>query len=101
MFYFSHAFLCSSEFSSGDDVVATDSSTNDYDDLTTLKVTMRYPSGGGTGATITYVEINVYQSNSNGKAYVTSGGIGQTSIVVVVEAYKTYYFDFYSWVYGK
>ncbi|XP_036320234.1 uncharacterized protein LOC118734637 [Rhagoletis pomonella] len=84
----------------GDRLVSTDSSTNDFNVPTTLTAKTRYPSSG-TGAVVTYVQINVYQSNDNGRAYVTSGGIGSTHIAVAVEAVKTYYFDFYSYIYGK
>ncbi|XP_011185051.1 uncharacterized protein LOC105213715 [Zeugodacus cucurbitae] len=86
----------------GDRLVASDSSTNDYDVPTTLTVTMRYPSAGaGPGAVVTFVKIQTYQSNNDGRAYATSGGIGQRTIVVAIEAHRTTYFDFFSWVYGK
>ncbi|XP_069966347.1 uncharacterized protein [Bactrocera oleae] len=85
---------------SGDRLVSSESSTNDYDLPTSLRVTVRYPSSG-TGAVITYVKITTYQSNNDGRAYVTSGGIGQRSIVMVIEAVRTTYFDFYSYIYGK
>lgn len=84
----------------GDRLVSNDSSTNDYDVLKTLTVTMKYPKSG-TGAVITYVKINTYQSNNDGRAFVTTGGIGKRNIVVAIKACETTYFDVYSWVYGK
>ncbi|XP_053947900.1 uncharacterized protein LOC128856615 [Anastrepha ludens] len=87
---------------SGDSLVSSESSTNDFDVATTVSANIRYPcTGTGTGAVVTYVKINVYQSNSDGRAYVTSGGIGSTYVAITVEAVKTYYFDLYTFVYGK
>ncbi|XP_054729262.1 uncharacterized protein LOC129238247 [Anastrepha obliqua] len=85
---------------SGDSLVSSESSTNDFDVATTVSANIRYPSTG-TGAVVTYVKINVYQSNSDGRAYVTSGGIGSTHVAITIEAVKTYYFDLYTFVYGK
>lgn len=41
-----------------------------------------------------------FQTSSLGKAYVVNGGINQHMISVVVEAYNTYVFNVFAYVYG-
>ncbi|XP_039961640.1 uncharacterized protein LOC120775499 [Bactrocera tryoni] len=84
----------------GDSLVGSKSAVNDYDLPTSLSVTVNYPSSG-TGAIITHVKVTTYQSNTDGRAYVTSGGLGKRNLVMVIEAVKTTYFDYFAYIYGK
>lgn len=64
-----------------------------------MTLRLNYPAAG-TGAVITYLEIVVDQTSDKGRAYVTSGGIGQRSIGVIVEALSTVQFTYVATIYG-
>lgn len=50
---------------------------------------------------IEYKRQILFQTSNNGQAYLVRGGIGQTYIAVIVEAYHTLYFNFRATFYGR
>lgn len=67
---------------------------------TDVVLTLNYPSNGGQGAIVSFVVINVNQSNDLGYAYVAAGGIGQRYINIIVEAKSTTYFQYQAYIFG-
>ncbi|XP_055919569.1 uncharacterized protein LOC129951451 [Eupeodes corollae] len=85
--------------SSGDRLVSQASDSVSWNTPQSVQLRLEYPASG-TGAVITHVQIDVNQSSNSGQAYVIAGGIGQRRIVIIVEAYNTYYFSYVSNIYG-
>ena len=65
-----------------------------------VTTTLSYPSTGGNGAFLTYILINCEQSSNNGRGFVTSGGVKQHSIQIVIETPFTTYFNYAAMFYG-
>jgi hypothetical protein len=90
-----------SEFSVlGDIVVANASDKKKWPTSQNVTTTLAYPNGGGNGAFLTYILINCEQSSNLGRAYITSGGIGQHFVQIVIEAQVTSYFNYAAFFYG-
>jgi len=84
---------------SGDRLVATAAGSNSWTSAQDVKLALSYPKTG-IGAIITYLQVIVEQSTNIGRGYVTSGGIGQRQITVVIEGNQTLYFKYSSEIYG-
>ncbi|CRK95679.1 CLUMA_CG009137, isoform A [Clunio marinus] len=84
----------------GDSVVANGSNKRKWSIPQNVTTTLSYPSSGGNGAFLTYILINCEQSSNLGRAYVTSGGVGQHFIQIIVEAQVTNYFNYAAFFYG-
>lgn len=80
-------------------MVAETSASQQWSSLQDVTTSVFYPTTG-TGAIITYVQINVDQTSNFGRAYIVSGGIGQRAIKVVIEAQRTLAFRHLSTIYG-
>lgn len=91
--------MISIEFS-GDVVVATNGDKKWYDEPMNVTYNLFYPLNGGDGAFLTYIMINVNQTSPIGQAYVTSGGINQHNINIVLEANVTTFLNFDAFMYG-
>lgn len=83
----------------GDRLLTTASASQRWNRAQNVKQNLRYPKSG-MGAVVTYVEIVVNQSTNLGRAYVISGGIGQRSVGLVIEAQNTLYFTYRASVFG-
>ncbi|XP_055533960.1 uncharacterized protein LOC129723645 [Wyeomyia smithii] len=83
----------------GDRLVATNGQNITWPTLRDVTLTLDYPKNG-VGAYVTYLQINVVQSSSLGKAYIVRGGIGQRFVSVIVEAYSTSFFNYTAMIYG-
>ncbi|XP_001237263.3 uncharacterized protein LOC4576160 [Anopheles gambiae] len=64
-----------------------------------VRLDLQYPTAG-VGAVVSYVEVVVQQSTTQGRGYVVSGGVGQRQIRLVIEAYSTLYFSYTAAIYG-
>ena len=84
----------------GDQLVASDSGYNSWATPQNAHLNLYYPTSG-VGAVISYLEITVSQSSTIGRAILLSGGIGQRSINVVVEANNTYWLGYSAVIYGR
>uniref|UniRef100_A0A1Q3FN42 Putative transcription activator mbf2 n=1 Tax=Culex tarsalis TaxID=7177 RepID=A0A1Q3FN42_CULTA len=84
---------------SGDRLVAADSNGQSWATLQDVALTLNYPRSG-TGAVVTYVQVVVNQSSNQGRGYIAAGGIGQRRISLVIEAYRTNYFNYNAQIYG-
>lgn len=80
-------------------MVAQTSASQQWSTLQDVTTSVFYPKTG-TGAIISYVQINVDQTSNSGRAYVVAGGIGQRAITVVVEAQRTLVFRHSTEIYG-
>lgn len=80
-------------------MVAETSASQQWSTLQDVTTTVFYPKTG-TGAIITYVQINVDQSSNYGRAYVVAGGIGQRAVKIIIEAQRTLSFRHVSTIYG-
>ena len=80
-------------------MVAQGTDTYSYAEPNDVSLQLSYPEEG-TGAVVTHVEIVAVQNNNLGNAYVVSGGIGQRSISIVIEAQETDYFSYKALYYG-
>lgn len=83
-----------------DYLVAQKTDSANYGSPNDVVLTLTYPANGGQGAVVTYVLINVNQSNYNGRAFISAGGIGQRYIRIIVEAKATNYFQYQAYIYG-
>lgn len=84
----------------GDRLVAMDNGWAQYPSKQNLELKVWYPTNG-VGAVLTYVQILITQDNGTyGRGYVTSGGIGQRYIQVVVEAWNTAFIRYDYALYG-
>lgn len=84
----------------GDTLVAKKSDFASYATPQNVKLTLTYPTSG-TGAVVTHVLVDVQQSSTLGRGYVTGGGIGQRYIQIVIEAQATTYFGYSAYIYGR
>ncbi|KAJ6640121.1 hypothetical protein Bhyg_12870 [Pseudolycoriella hygida] len=84
----------------GDRVVGTRSQNIKYPRIMDVRANMTYPISG-IGKNLTYVTIQVNQTSNIGRAYVAKGGIGKRFIAILVEAYKTFTFNYTATFYGK
>ncbi|XP_055919891.1 uncharacterized protein LOC129951668 [Eupeodes corollae] len=84
----------------GDAIVSQASDSLTFKTPQRVVMNFKYPSEGEVTAIITFVQILIEQSNSEGRAYVVSGGIGQRSIEMIVEASNTTLLKFTSTIYG-
>lgn len=84
---------------SGDGVVAQTSKNQRYKTAQNVKVDLRYPASG-FGKLVTYVEITVNQTSTQGSAIISSGGFGQHFIGLTIYAQNTYQMDYSAVVYG-
>lgn len=84
---------------SGDRLVGLSSDSKSWSTLQDVRLDLQYPTAG-LGAVVTYVEVVVNQSSPQGKGYIVSGGIGQRSIRLVIEAYSTSFFNYNAAIYG-
>lgn len=84
----------------GDVVVANVSNKKKWAQPQNVTTTLSYPSSGGQGAFLTYILINCEQSSNLGRAYVTSGGVQQHYVQIVIESQVTTYFNYASFFYG-
>jgi len=84
----------------GDRVVAIDGRNLTYTRMQDIKTNMTYPKSG-IGRRLTYITIDVNQTSNFGQAYVIRGGIGKNFIGIIVEAYRTLYFNYRATFYGK
>lgn len=85
--------------SSGDSLQATDSSNYAWGAPQDVKLSLKYPRSG-TGATISYIQIDVEQSTNIGQAYVLDGGIGQKKVSLIVEGNQTLTFKYKADIFG-
>ncbi|XP_031628629.1 uncharacterized protein LOC116344295 isoform X2 [Contarinia nasturtii] len=83
----------------GDRLVATAAGSNSWTSAQDIKLTLNYPKTG-IGSIVTYLQVIVEQSTNIGRGYVTSGGIGQRQITVVIEGNQTLYFKYNAEIYG-
>lgn len=81
-------------------VVANGSDKKRYSVPQNVTTTLTYPSSGGNGAYLTFIQVNCEQSSNIGQAYVTSGGVNQHFIQIVIEARVTNYFNYAAFFYG-
>lgn len=106
-------------FELGDRLVAWGSDRIEYSGVRNVTFTLTYPRGG-IGAIISYYEVLVdmvssygsmchlffffhlvnFQSSNYGNAYIDSGGIGETHITIVIEAYNTRWFRYIFAIHG-
>lgn len=84
----------------GDLVVANAADKKTWPSAQNVTTSLTYPSSGGNGAFLTYILINCEQASNLGRAYVTSGGVGQHSVQIVIEAQVTTYFNYAAFFYG-
>uniref|UniRef100_A0A182Q704 Uncharacterized protein n=1 Tax=Anopheles farauti TaxID=69004 RepID=A0A182Q704_9DIPT len=84
---------------SGERLVGLSSDSASWATSQDVRLDLQYPTAG-VGAVVTYVEVVVNQSSSQGKGYIVSGGIGQRFIRLVIEAYSTTYFTYTAAIYG-
>lgn len=84
---------------SGDAVVGHTSKNQRYPTFQNVKVDLRYPASG-YGKMITYVEIAVNQTSTQGYAQITQGDVGQHFIAISVYATNTYQMDYSAIIYG-
>lgn len=84
----------------GDTLVATKTDFASYATPQNVKLTLTYPTSG-TGAVVTHVLVDVQQSSSVGRGYVTGGGVGQRYIQLMIEAQTTTYFGYSAYIYGR
>lgn len=85
---------------SGDRFIAGDNGYAQYPSKQNLELTVRYPAQG-VGNVVTFVQILITQDDGTyGRGYVTSGGIGQRYISLVVEAWNTAYIRYDYAFYG-
>ncbi|XP_034483690.1 uncharacterized protein LOC117788875 [Drosophila innubila] len=71
-----------------------------FDNFSNLKLIVTYPKTG-SGKIVTYVSIELQQSNRLFHAYVFDGGIGERNIELYVQAYHTRLFSWDIKIYGK
>lgn len=84
----------------GDRLVAIDNGWAQYPSKQNLNLNIFYPTSG-IGAVLSYVHILIIQDNGTfGRGYVTSGGIGQRYIQIVVEAWNTAFIRYDYSLYG-
>uniref|UniRef100_A0A1A9WAQ0 Uncharacterized protein n=1 Tax=Glossina brevipalpis TaxID=37001 RepID=A0A1A9WAQ0_9MUSC len=84
-----------------DHLLAQFADTLEYPAKKDVSVDLRYPEKDGiTGDILTYIEIETLQDNEDGNAYVVSGGIGQRSIFIILEAKQTEHFSYNAHFYG-
>ncbi|XP_053688761.1 uncharacterized protein LOC128737994 [Sabethes cyaneus] len=83
----------------GDRLVATGAQNMTWPTLRDVTLTLDYPKTG-VGAYVTYVQVNVVQSSSLGKAYLVRGGIGQRFVSLLVQAFSTTFFNYTAVIYG-
>lgn len=75
----------------GDRLVAIDNAWAQYPSKQNLEIQLWYPASG-VGAVLSYIQVLVTQDNGTfGRGYVISGGIGQRSVQIVIEAWNTAY----------
>lgn len=84
-----------------DKLVAQKSDFTSYAGPRDVQLVLTYPSNGGQGSIVTFVQVEVNQSTNKGRGYVSSGGIGKRSIQIVIEAKKTTYFEYNASIYGR
>lgn len=65
-----------------------------------IRLTITYPTSG-VGAIVGFAQVVVEQSTTTGNAFVQSGGIGQRSIVVIVNAAGTNFFNYAGQIWGR
>lgn len=61
---------------------------------------MNYPSGSSTGITLTCIEIYVEMSANDTGGYITSGGIGNFNVEVLLTSNLTRTFAYETFIYG-
>lgn len=83
----------------GDQLVAHTSRNQQWPSPQNVKIVLTYPASG-LGAQVTYVAIQVAQSNNLGKAYVVAGGLHQRMITIAVEAYNVVFVNYSAQFYG-
>lgn len=83
----------------GDQLVAHTSRNQKWPSPQNVKIVLTYPASG-LGAQVTYVAIQVVQSNNLGKAYVVAGGLHQRMISVAIEAYSVLFVNYSAQFYG-
>lgn len=84
----------------GDRLVAINNDWAQYPSKQNLNLNIFYPTSG-IGAVLSYVQILIIQDNGTfGRGYVTSGGIGQRYIQIVVEAWNTAFIRYDYSLYG-
>lgn len=84
----------------GDRLVAINNGWAQYPSKQNLNLNIFYPTSG-IGAVLSYVQILIIQDNGTfGRGYVTSGGIGQRYIQIVVEAWNTAFIRYDYSLYG-
>lgn len=80
--------------------MAINSGWAQYPSKQNLNLNIFYPTSG-IGAVLSYVQILIIQDNGTfGRGYVTSGGIGQRYIQIVVEAWNTAFIRYDYSLYG-
>ncbi|XP_055298544.1 uncharacterized protein LOC129566529 [Sitodiplosis mosellana] len=84
---------------SGDRLSATAGASNQWSTPQNVKLTLAYPRSG-VGNVVTYVQVIVEQSTNLGRGYVTSGGIGQRQVTIIIEAQSTLYFKYNAEIFG-
>nr|AYV99543.1 venom polypeptide [Dolopus genitalis] len=83
----------------GDRIVTQGNNNFNYPQAQDVRTNLNYPANG-IGNVVSYVEIFVDQTSNIGTAYVTSGGIGQRHISIVLEAKRTFRFSYRAAIYG-
>ncbi|KAL9872640.1 uncharacterized protein LOC119637690 [Glossina fuscipes] len=84
-----------------DHLLAQLADASDYPAKKDVSVDLLYTEKGGTGDILTYIEIDTLQDTQEGNAHVVSGGIGQRSIHIVLEAKQTERFSYNAHFYGR
>jgi hypothetical protein len=80
----------------GDRLVWAPGARNTFSTNMNFQQTLNY-----RGPRLTYVEVLVNQSSNSGRAWFHSGGIGQGSAQVIVQALNTRYFHYQAKFYGR
>jgi len=84
----------------GDHLVAFSAKNHSWPRFQDVKTNLSYPTSRGHGKILTHIEIHVNQTSNLGQAYIVRGGIHQRFVTIIVEAYKTLYFNFTATFYG-
>lgn len=84
----------------GDRLVGVAKHSTNWSTPHNAQLTLNYPAPGTPGAVVTHVNVVVNQTSNQGRGYVVSGGVGQRSIGIVIEALNTLRFEYSAEIYG-
>ncbi|EDV35030.1 uncharacterized protein Dana_GF22412 [Drosophila ananassae] len=90
----------SGERTKGDRVIVNHYDSESFASAVDTEVLMNYPSGSSTGITLTCIEIYVEMSANDTGGYITSGGIGNFNVEVLLTSNLTRTFAYETFIYG-